>query len=146
MRPADSSRKYQENIRQALEHKSFDSTLAYVNPSDAECLGCALESLQPGALSWLQTGFVLLHYNRLTPLFGLRQLCFSGPILASNVAFSGDPGCYHRAVKTRAYAHAHPYGEKTRPGDRPEQQLFAQRQSMINQAREVFATGDSRHP
>jgi hypothetical protein len=39
------------------------------------------------------------------------------------------------------------YGEKTRPGHCPEQQLIAQLPSMINEAREVpFATGDSRHP
>jgi pimeloyl-ACP methyl ester carboxylesterase len=39
------------------------------------------------------------------------------------------------------------YGEKTRPGHCPEQQLIAQLPSMINQAREVpFATGDPRHP
>ena len=33
------------------------------------------------------------------------------------------------------------YGEKTRAGHGPEQQLFAQRPSMINQAREVFWRG-----
>src|SRR5215467_10889347 len=32
-------------------------------------------------------------------------------------------------------------GEKTRPSHCPEQQLIAQRQSMINQAREVFCQG-----
>src|SRR6516164_7288166 len=34
-----------------------------------------------------------------------------------------------------------PCGEKTRAGHGPEQQLFAQRPSMINQAREVFCPG-----
>jgi len=34
-----------------------------------------------------------------------------------------------------------PYGEETRPGQCPEQQLIAQRPSMINQAREVFCQG-----
>jgi hypothetical protein len=33
------------------------------------------------------------------------------------------------------------YGEKTRPGHCPEQQLIAQRPSMINQAREAFCQG-----
>ena len=33
------------------------------------------------------------------------------------------------------------YGEKTRPGRCPEQQLIAQRPLMINQAREVFCQG-----
>src|SRR6516225_508309 len=35
----------------------------------------------------------------------------------------------------------YPYGEKTRAGHGPEQQLFAQRPSMINQAGEVFWRG-----
>ena len=39
-----------------------------------------------------------------------------------------------------------PNGEKTRPGYCPEQQLFARRPSMINQARRSFVRGDSRHP
>ena len=34
-----------------------------------------------------------------------------------------------------------PNGEKTRPGYCPEQQLFARRPSMINEAREVFCQG-----
>ena|SRR5437879_11659038 len=34
-----------------------------------------------------------------------------------------------------------PYGEKTRPGRCPEQELIAQRPLMINQAREVFCQG-----
>jgi hypothetical protein len=38
------------------------------------------------------------------------------------------------------------YGEKTRPGHCPEQQLFAQRPSMINQAEKSFPRGHSRHP
>ena len=33
------------------------------------------------------------------------------------------------------------YGEKTRPGQCPEQQLIAQRPSMINEAREVLCKG-----
>jgi nucleotide-binding universal stress UspA family protein len=39
-----------------------------------------------------------------------------------------------------------PNGEKTRPSYCPEQQLFARRPSMINQARRSFVRGDSRHP
>src|SRR5215469_5783660 len=40
-----------------------------------------------------------------------------------------------------ASAKNNPFGEKTRPGHCPEQQLIAQRPSMINQAWEAFCQG-----
>ena len=39
------------------------------------------------------------------------------------------------------FIHLIAYGEKTRPGQCPEQQLIAQRPSMINEAREVLCQG-----
>src|SRR5215471_6984579 len=46
---------------------------------------------------------------------------------------------------TRQLKVGDPYGEKTRPGYGPEQQLFARRPSMINQAREVLVRENRRN-
>ena len=60
-------------------------------------------------------------------------------ILGSRTSKSHDVSAARLGDAARASRF--PYGEKTRPGQCPEQQLFARPPSMINQAREVLCQG-----
>jgi hypothetical protein len=64
-------------IRQAMGHKSFDSTLAYVNSSDADASAALLKAFNPLIR---QQSAVLLHDDRISLLFlATRLRCSASP-------------------------------------------------------------------